>query len=29
MPRLTDIDFLLKLFCHLPVCYHFGMPLHT
>jgi glycosyltransferase involved in cell wall biosynthesis len=29
MPRLTDIDFLLKLFCHIPVCYHFGTPLHT
>lgn len=29
MPRLTDIDFLLKLYAHYPVCHHFGTPLHT
>jgi len=29
MPRLTDIDFLLKLYAHHPVCHHFGTPLHT
>lgn len=28
-PRLTDIDFLLKLFEHNTACFHLGTPLHS
>lgn len=28
-PRLTDIDFLLKLFAHNEACFHLGTPLHS
>lgn len=28
-PRLTDIDFLLKLFVHNAACFHLGTPLHS
>ncbi len=28
-PCLTDIEFALRLFAHIPACFHLGTPLHT
>lgn len=28
LPCLTDLDFLLKIFVHVPACFHVGTPLH-